>query len=653
MNKLILVLIGSCIFFFDSAAQYTRHIVQFRNKGGTPHTLANASTYLSPRAIARRVRYGLSTDSTDLPITPRYLDSIRSVPNVVILNWSKWLNQVAIVTSDPAALAKINSFPFVISVSQIAPRTFTSSTNRKNEEVTTSPIPPSPANNQRIENLNFNYGQSFNQINIHNGQFLHDRGFSGSNMIIAVLDGGFLTYKTNVAFDSIRINNQILGEWDYVQGDQNTDESSAHGLNCLSTIAANRPGLMVGTAPHAKFWLFKTEDVVTEYPIEEQNWIAAAEFADSAGVDLISSSLGYQDFDDPAFDHLYPQRNGNTAMVTRAADLAAKKGMIVMNSAGNYGSLPDQRKYISCPADGDSVVAVGAVNSAGNIASFSSWGPNSAGKIKPNIVSVGQGTIVISTGGSPVSGNGTSFSNPNIAGLITCLWGAFPEFSNMKIIDAVQRSSHKYLNPDDRYGYGIPNMRTAFYILKADQSQLLFGGTGWLSATPDPFTDSINVKFIADRSGTVKLYLKNSGNTKLDSATFTTDSLDFRTHTFRNLNPLLPGFYFVQYQSPGKDTTIRLTKGSDLFNNDWIRVFPNPFTNNELLLYFQAQVTGNASISLFDSRGRLVNSRISMAIQQNNVYSINFDNTSKLQSGMYLVRFYDGTNERTLKVFKK
>jgi hypothetical protein len=323
-----------------------------------------------------------------------------------------------------------------------------------------------------------------------------------------------------------------------------------------------------------------------------------------------------------------------------------------MNSAGNYGNLPDQRKFISCPADGDSVVAVGAVGNSGGIAGFSSWGPNSAGKIKPNIVSVGQGTIVANNSGVPSAGNGTSFANPNIAGLIACLWGAFPEFSNMKVIDAVQKSAHRFTNPDDRYGYGIPNMYKAYYILKADRSQQQFGGAGWFSATPNPFTTQISSQFIADDAGTVKLYLRNSNNVKLDSATFTVDSLDFRSYVFQNLDPLPAGFYFVQYKSDTKDSTITLTKGANLFVNDWIRAFPNPFTD-QLFIYFQAQVSGTATISLIDSKGSLIVGKQSMSIQQNSVYSFEFDVIQKLSRGIYIVRFSDGTNDRSLKVFKQ
>jgi serine protease AprX len=651
MKRLITVLTGSCLLIADANAQFNRHVVQFKDKGTNPFSISNSSVYLSARAISRRTRYNISVDSTDLPITPRYLDSIRSVPNVTVLNKTKWLNQVVIFTNDPAALTKINSFPFVQSTNPIAPRVAPGNENVPAKFRNETIEPASDLITARTGNININYGQTFNQVNFHNGQFLHDRGFQGEGMILAMLDGGFATYKTNPAFDSIRINNQILGEWNFVNNIQNTDGYSGHGMNCLSTIAANRPGIMVGTAPHAKFWLFLTEDVFSEYPIEEVNWTAAAEYADSSGSDVISSSLGYQDFDNPVFDHLYPDRNGNTSIVTRAADLAAKKGMIVMNSAGNYGGLSDQRKYISCPADGDSVVAVGATNTAGVIAGFSSWGPNSAGKIKPNIVSVGQGTIIANSLGNPVSGNGTSFSNPNIAGLITCLWGAFPEFSNMKVIDAVQRSAHKFTSPDDRFGYGIPNMRTAYYLLKADRSRQQFGPTGWFRATPNPFTTQIDAAFIADNSGTVTLYLKNITGTKLDSISFTVDSLDFKTHSFLNLGPLPAGYYSVQYKSNARDSSITLIKGADLFSADWIKVFPNPF-NDQLNIYFKAQITGNATLSLYDSKGRLMSSRKTIPVQRDNIYYTDFSVTRKLSRGIYTIRFNDGANKRSIKVFK-
>lgn len=651
MKRLMILLLATCFFITEIHSQFTKHIIQFKNKGTNPFSISTPSAFLSARAISRRTKFGIPIDSTDLPITPGYIDSIRSVANVTVLNRSKWMNQVVITTTDPAALAKINSFSFVQSTNPIAARIAQESAGSVEKFFVETFEPLNNIFTENGTNLNLNYGQSFGQINIHNGQFLHDRGFQGQEMIISVLDAGYFSYKTNPAFDSIRLNGQVLGEWNFVSNSQNTDAFSAHGMNCLSTIAANRPGIMVGTAPQSKFWLFLTEDVFSEYPIEEVNWAAAAEFADSVGTDVISSSLGYQDFDNPQFDYLYSARNGNTSIVTRAADLAAKKGIIVMSSAGNYGALADQRKFVSCPADGDSVVAVGATNINGAIAGFSSWGPNSAGKVKPNIVSVGQGAIVANTAGNPVASNGTSFSNPNIAGLITSLWSAFPEFSNMKIIDAVQKSAHKFNNPDERFGYGIPNMRTAFYLLKTDRSKQQFGGNGWFKADPNPFTTQIDASFISDNSGLVKLYLKNITGVKLDSVIYTVDSLDYKTYSFQNLGNLPAGYYYVQYKSNTKDSTITLTKGADLFANDWIKVFPNPFSD-QVNIYFKAQQNGNVSLSLYDMKGRLISTKMISSIQKENIYYSDLPVAKKISRGLYTLRFNDGTNKKSVKLFK-
>lgn len=559
MKRILCFFIIPFFAFNNSSAQLSRHIIQFKDKNGTASSLSNPSVYLSPRAIERRTRYNILIDSTDLPITKRYLDSIRLVPNVVILNSSKWMNQVAIQTTSAAALAKISSFPFVKSVAGIAARANSSIPIDKSEKIG----PELSGINTSTSRLQIDYGQAAAQINIHEGAFLHDNGFKGEGMIIAMLDAGFLTYKTNPAFDSVRLNGQVLGERDIVANSINTDIASGHGMNAWSTIAANRPGLMVGTAPKAKFWLFRTEDVASEYPIEEQNWLVAAEFADSVGADMISSSLGYLYFDIPSFDYTYAQRNGKFSLVTRAANLSAKKGMIVMNSAGNDGGQNNDRKYVLCPADGDSVVAVGAVNASGQIASFSSWGPNSAGKIKPNIVSVGQGTVVANGAGNPAFSNGTSFSNPNIAGLILCLWQAFPEFSNMQIIDAVQKSAHKFNNPDERFGYGIPNFKTAHAIMINKRNTLKYQtilNDQFIKAYPVPFKDDVSILFKAKKDGTIGLRLLAIDGSTIEKKSVQIMQDEFYKIQFKQTANLPAGIYMVQYDDGTNKGLLRITK---------------------------------------------------------------------------------------------
>ncbi|HZH94619.1 MAG TPA: S8 family serine peptidase, partial [Flavisolibacter sp.] len=436
-----------------SNAQPQRYLIKFKHKGTSPFSLATPANYLSARSIARRTRHDIVLDSTDLPVTPRFLDSIRSVPGVIVLNVSKWLNQVSIRTADPAtAIAAINRFTFVLSATSIAARTERGARVRssgKQEANIKAPASPQIINQTAADF--YDYGASYNQVHIHNGEFLHNIGLRGQNMIVGMMDAGFKNYLTVKAFDSARTNGQIFGTYDFVANEVSVNEDDAHGMQCFSTIAANIPGQFVGTAPKAGFYLYRTEESGTEYPIEEFNWVCGAERIDSAGGDLISSSVGYYDFDapfnTPVYNHTYADMNGNTTTVAIGADLAAKKGILVVNSAGNEGN--DPWRYIITPADGDSVLAVGAVNTSGIAANFSSYGPSSDGQVKPDVASVGVSTVVQFSGNTVGTSNGTSFSAPNMAGLATCLWQGFPEYNNMKIINALRQSGSIFTAPND------------------------------------------------------------------------------------------------------------------------------------------------------------------------------------------------------------
>lgn len=438
-----------------SRAQLTRYIVAFTDKANNPYSISQPSAFLSPRALERRARQHISIHLTDLPVTPAYLDSVRLTGNVTILNSSKWLNQVAIQTSDSAALAHISSLPFVISTQAVASREIP-----HGEKFPVETELPLPLTGRRTEGY-YAYGRSGGQINIHNGSFLHELGFRGQGMQMSLMDAGFFRYQTLPTFDSVRRNGQILGTWDFVRNEESVNEDNAHGMQCFSTIAANMPGLFTGSAPGASFYLFRSEDVASEYPIEEHFWAAAAERADSLGVDIISTSLGYTTFSDPAFDYSYADMNGHTSMIARAASTAASKGMLVLVSAGNDGT--NAWRYICTPADADSVIAVGAVDTLGRVGNFSSYGPSSDGRQKPSLASVGWNAIVAnSSSGMPAYSSGTSFSCPNLAGLAACLWQGFPEISNMELQHIMELSAHKANAPDDRVGFGIPDMKKAF-----------------------------------------------------------------------------------------------------------------------------------------------------------------------------------------------
>jgi hypothetical protein len=543
--------------FYTTEAQYSRYIIQFSHKGGTPYSLDNPSAYLSPKAIARRTRYNIQTDSTDLPAPPRFFDSLRAAGSVVVHSYSKWLNQALIITTDAAALTKISQLSFVKNSSPIAnrPEIISAVENKFSSEMAS--VVTKSANNNNVQADILNYGSAYAQVHIHEGEYLHNQGFMGQGITIAMLDAGYYNYNNLTAFDSLRNNNLILGEYDFVKNEISVSEDHPHGMYVLSILAANRPGQLVGTAPKASYYLFRTEDAATEFPVEEHHWVVAAEKSDSLGVDIISSSLGYTTFDNSAFNYTYSDMDGRTTMITNGADMAMKKGMIVCNSAGNAGT--SSWKYIVAPADGDSVFSIGAVNASGIPANFSSYGPSSDGRVKPNVASVGWGTYFIQTNDLVAQGNGTSFSNPNLAGLIACLWQAFPEFTNMQILDAVQRSSSKYTSPDDRVGFGIPNMPMAFELLVQKKREKLLEND-WIKVFPNPFTTGITIFIRANNTGKLYMQLTDMAGRTLSTSQIDVQQGQYYTITENNLGNLPAGVFNLRIIDGKEKRTVRLVK---------------------------------------------------------------------------------------------
>jgi hypothetical protein len=566
-KKLFLSLI--ILGFFSAEAQYSRYTVQFTDKKGTPFTLDNPSAYLSSQSIERRNKQNIIIDSTDLPLTPGYVDSIVSIPGIQFLNLSKWFNQVLIKISDSTVLQKINSFSFVKKTSPVALKINPFKKNTLKNKINGVLSFHNESLNNKSENFcgpdsnYFNYGYSYPQIHIHNGEYLHNLGFHGENMTIAILDAGFFNYLSNPVFDSVLLNAQVLGTYDYVNLKQSVNEENVHGAFCFSIIAANVSGQMVGSSPKSKFWLFKTEDVNSEYPVEEQNWVAAAEFADSAGADIISTSLGYDYFDDSSFNLNYAQRNGHTALISIAANFAVAKGMIVTASAGNSGTATDETKYVACPGDADSALTIGATDVNAVIASFSSWGPNSSGEIKPNVVSVGEGTTIAAPDGSIASGDGTSFSNPNIAGLVACLWQAFPEFNSRDIINAIQESSSKFNNPDGHYGYGIPDFKKAYTILieqKSLQTYISSLGNKWINVFPNPYTSNFTILIKAQTNGNAYLQLTDAAGRIIETKSLAISSGQYYEVSFSDAPLLARGIYFIHYNDGANKSVLSVVK---------------------------------------------------------------------------------------------
>ncbi len=654
MKKILLILLLGCLFLLNAKAQQTRYIIKFKDKATNPFSLANPNAYLSNRALQRRARYNIIIDSTDLPVTPRYIDSVRLAGNVSILNASKWLNQVTIRTTDPLALAKINSFSFVISAVAVA--------SKINEQaIPVNKILPSEKINNiepcsdldkptELTDLSI-YGSSGGQIKLHKGQFLHEHGFKGEGMLISVLDGGFFHYLSLPTFDSARANNQIINVWDFVDNNNSVDEDNSHGMSCFSTISANMPGVFVGTAPKANFSLYRTEDVFTETNIEEHNLAAGYERADSLGVDVCTVSLGYTTFDYANQNYTYASMNGNTSMSAIASDIAAKKGMLPVIACGNDGARP--WRFVASPGDADSVMTVGAVDTFGIVGSFSSYGPTSNGRIKPNVAATGVRAVVASPStGLPIYGNGTSYATPNMAGLTTCLWQAFPEFNNMAILDAVQRAASNANNPNDRVGYGIPDMKKAFVILlKKSYAQTN-------NITNCNATIKLNVKF--DNSMKVVLERKQSSEINFSIYKTINGTVNFTNKSISFTDDLM------QVTTGAVNYRIRLDIAADTSfyldslviaaplnctnPTNFVQLKENPINNIAHLLISRAART-NMHISIVNAVGQSIyeNSFI-----QNVGTQIKAINMQAFSAGIYYIKvFADNKKIETLKLVKR
>jgi serine protease AprX len=557
---LILVLLGQQV-----SAQELKYLIHLKDKNNNGYNLSSPSSFLSEKSISRRTKHNISMDSTDLPVTKAYIDSLLSVPSLRLLNKSKWFNQLLIGISDTTSLQKIREFSFVISsepVNNNILNKITKKTSINRTELITGISTPENRDNIKGITSPYNYGSSYNQIHIHHGEFLHELGFQGESMTVAILDDGFNNYLSNPAFETLRNEHHILGTYDFVNGKVSVNEEGLHGSNCFSIIAANIPTVMIGSAPAANYWLLKTEDDLSETPVEEQNWVAAAEFADSAGVDLITTSLGYGYFDDSAFNLGYTDRNGHTALISKAANLAVGKGMIVTASMGNSGNDMGEKIYVGCPADGDSVYAVGAVRSNGQIAIFSSLGPNGSGQVKPDGVSIGSGTSLIGNDGNLYYGDGTSYSTPNVAGLILCLWQAFPEFNSHDILLAVRQASNQFKNPDEKYGYGLPDFEKAYQSLLIKRTGVSFQLTpgDWIRVSPVPFKRTIHIFFQPNCTGTANLELLDIKGRLIQTFSSPISNGQPQQLEMNIQTPLASGVYFIRYIDTNRSKTIRILK---------------------------------------------------------------------------------------------
>lgn len=511
--------------------------VQFTDKANSPYSIDNPEEFLSARALERRARLGIAIDEYDIPVNPQYLQAIADC-GAQLLNPSKWLNGVSVYTDSQSVVDAINALEFV-DVVRNCPN-FPEAQRDKEiwlaNEMKESGKP--------VVNRDY-YGGAHTQVYQLRVNELHDMGYDGTGVVIAVLDGGFVGTDEHSTFDNMRAEGRLLGIKDFVYGSTSVYSQSTHGTSCLSTIGAYDPNNMVGTAPKASFYLFHTEDGAGENIVEEYNWVSGAELADSLGVDVCSTSLGYIDFDMPQWDHPFEHYDGHTAPMSRGAEVAASRGMICMNSAGNEG---EGTCTLGIPADAEHIITVGAVNGQGSRAWFSSCGPTYDGRIKPDVMAMGEDTYVASGYGGYYNGSGTSFSCPVLAGAMACLRQARPSASVQEICDAVRAAGNNANTPNSYNGYGIPDFVAALNMIEAVDE--VMSENEIVSIFPNPSKDKVHISVKEDANLTgIKVY-DNIGR-----EIFNTMSVSELETTLNNLSS---GVYTVNVSSDKGNQVVKL-----------------------------------------------------------------------------------------------
>lgn len=552
--KYFITLIFSMIFItaFSQIAP-NKYYVQFTDKANSPYTLDEPLAFLTQRALDRREKQQIALAENDLPVNPQYLEQVAAA-GATLLFPTKWLNGVTVSTTSQQVLDAIAALPFVQGVRSLPEEPLKQVIKEKTffaAEAVGDVY--APKTSPLKQTGSFNYGNGFTQINQINGIPLHDAGFRGQGMVIAILDGGFTDVQTHVAFDSLWLNNQILGNKDFTNPGGNVFSESSHGTSVLSTIGANVPGQLIGTAPKASFWLLRSESVSSEHLIEEYNWVSAAEFADSVGVDIINSSLGYIDFDFPQWTHTYPDMDGTTCVATIGADIASDKGILVVNSAGNSGG-DSFFPYIGSPADGFKVFSIGAVDGTGARASFSSIGPTYDGRIKPDVMAMGQGTALANGNNNFTYGNGTSFSSPVMAGMTACLWQSNPNFTNTSIREAIKMSGSNATQPNSTFGYGIPDFYQAnSFLTSIDTGEQR--ETNLLKVAPNPFQTVERIQVFSQKPCLVRIF---NSNARLVGEIAVAN---YQTNALRQvLNNLKAGFYTLSINTDDEVQIQKLIK---------------------------------------------------------------------------------------------
>lgn len=481
---IISVFVFICFSAIESHSQTRyKYLVLFKDKNSSPYSTNQPLNYLSQRAINRRFKQGITVKESDLPPNPSYISSVQQTGATIIYK-TRWMNGVlveATATQKNAilGLSFVKGIEFNRALKQVRVR---NSFDKFEVEKT----------------ADLNYGDATAQIEMLGVNTMHNRGYHAENQLIAVLDDGFYNVNNSACLQHLFTNNKVLKVYDFVDNDATVYAQGGHGTAVLSTIAGYIENQMISPAYEASFALFRTEDVATETRLEEANWLFAAEMADSLGADVINTSLGYSTFDDPNENYTTTQMDGKTALCTRAADLAAERGMVVVISAGNSGN--SSWGIITAPADADSVLAVGAVSRSGVYASFSSRGNTADGRTKPDVVAVGSQTALCNTSGFAATSNGTSFSAPLISGMVAGFWQANPHLTANEVLSCIRKSGHQFSSPTIQLGYGKGNFVRADSVAKAE----------FLVSSIAPDNQLVSVEMLPSNKSEIKIKFSNA-----------------------------------------------------------------------------------------------------------------------------------------------
>ena len=430
--------------------------VQFADKHNSPYSVNRPWEYLSLRAIERRAKYGIKADSTDLPVNPAYVDSLRSC-GFVVLHTSRWMNGATIMPTADADLVRLrrNKFISKIECTLDAKNVVETSGWDRIRKYPDYPVP----------DANDGYGNAYDQIKMLNGDWLHKQGYTGDGVWVAVIDGGFFNVDGVRAYSHVWNGDRLIDVVDLMPGRPDVFNGNPHGGQVFSVMAGMDDGRFIGTAPGASYMLLRSEDDRYEAPVEMDNFIMALEIADSAGVDIITASLGYSSFEDGMNDIDINRLDGESYRISVAEGMAVKKGIFVVNSVGNKGAT--QWRTITVPSDAKGVMSVGAVGRAGTRAPFSSYGPTTDGRFAPLVCALGRRTAVLNHRGEPSFNSGTSLAAPLVAGLSACLLQAFSDLSPAQLTEAITSTASKASSPDEEVGFGIADFHAAYlYIQK-------------------------------------------------------------------------------------------------------------------------------------------------------------------------------------------